>query len=607
MDYRNNFYKLGVSNRIFAAKRIKKLFLTPNSSTYIIEWPVGISKSQIDDAMDCVNQYLEFPSIKLFDLVGLLSYQALEMLYDGKEVDSATNEDHMNGTSFKNSPFYQAMRNDFAGSAFSTVDQFRRGAERVVCHLNCHVYDNVLYEKIIAVLEDLRLESEFLQKEKKRPLQRSFVEDAASSSSLPLVSSQVNTIKYEISTAHHAFLLENEAPAAFCEYCYEWTSSEEQKLLYSCESKSFISTKLTILACGVKIHKNCRSYMTFSCNRTSLEGDDQTTDIGSEAISFITEKLAALQKEIDIELHIQDGLEKLMKAKKNVKTTDLSAQLAKNTKRLDSLKHEMQKRTVQLQNMQAQSAAQNNAKLQSESRVNSSASLLKRSKSVKPIMAQADYNEIMDDTGLLRVVVIDPLTKLQFKKAVYISENQSTLEVIEVVLKKSNLLGNPSDFTLSYQNPKGRNYKNSFITPVDDLICLKDEDRPTQIENINYSETSFILQGRKEAVTFQDLNHPFVKKQQEIILEIVENEWKYLYDLKLISSVFYDPIQESGIIPAASIKELFSNIQQIIEIHERVCNEISWEYPDQEEKLNKIIECFSLAVRNNLILTLIIE
>ncbi len=67
-------------------------------------------------------------------------------------------------------------------------------------------------------------------------------------------------------------------------------------------------------------------------------------------------KMKAIQHELDIELKIRDGLEKLTKAKssplpfikssknhKNVQQNDVHGQIERSQKKLDSLKHEMTK------------------------------------------------------------------------------------------------------------------------------------------------------------------------------------------------------------------------------------------------------------------------
>lgn len=162
----------------------------------------------------------------------------------------------------------------------------------------------------------------------------------------------------------------------------------------------------------------------------------------------------ALQREVDIELKIQEGLEKLTKAKSKSKQKDagISSQLEKNNKRLDFLKHEIQKRNMQLQ------ALQNSPKAADPIQQKLSRKKLVPKLSSAGIGKAESVTELSGmDTGLLRVVVVDPATKSEFKKAVFITENQSTVEVIEMILSKANFNVVPNQFQLSYKLPdKGK-------------------------------------------------------------------------------------------------------------------------------------------------------
>lgn len=147
----------------------------------------------------------------------------------------------------------------------------------------------------------------------------------------------------------------------------------------------------------------------------------------------------ALQREVDIELKIQEGIEKITRAKskkkKGKKSKDqdeVDYQLVKNNKKLAILKHELQKRTAQLQVLQQEEAQRSNSNSE-----------------------RGKTEEVSEDTGLLRVSVTDPITKSVFKKALHIKENQSTIEVIQFILDKSNINGMPTEFQLSYSNKKG--------------------------------------------------------------------------------------------------------------------------------------------------------
>lgn len=74
--------------------------------------------------------------------------------------------------------------------------------------------------------------------------------------------------------------------------------------------------------------------------------------------------------------------------------------------------------------------------------------------------------------------------------------------------------------------------------------------------------------------------------------EIIESEAKYSEDLKLINSIFIEPLAGTDIISDADAKELFININDISPIHEKICFEISRPYPKAEDKISKLINCY---------------
>ncbi len=133
--------------------------------------------------------------------------------------------------------------------------------------------------------------------------------------------------------------------------------------------------------------------------------------------------------------------------KKNSLEKDILDQLEKNNRRLDVLKHEMQKRKIQLQTIQnAPTVPLPLALKKSALNKNTGNSLEREGK-------KDSQDTSLLDTGILRVVVVDPATKAEVKKAIYITENQSTVEVIEMILNKANLSGLPNEFQLSYKTP----------------------------------------------------------------------------------------------------------------------------------------------------------
>jgi hypothetical protein len=235
------------------------------------------------------------------------------------------------------------------------------------------------------------------------------------------------------------------------------TATRNQLNVQARMNYTYAKVGITNTGCGIYSHKNCRNQIQISCIKTAMDKDTTAMGIehGSDKIRMVQEKLDALQREVNIELKIQEGLEKITKAKYDPKASkskrsqtekDIHSQFEKNTKRLEALKHEMQKRTIQLQSLQR--SQQDLTDQQNKKKGHLGASQLKEAGTSSSLT-----NLPLMDTGLLRVTIVDPLTKSEFKKAIYIPENQSTVEVIEMVLNKANLTGAPNSFQLSYTLP----------------------------------------------------------------------------------------------------------------------------------------------------------
>jgi hypothetical protein len=462
VDYRNNFGKLSSSYRSTAAKRIKKLYLSPNSA-YPVQWPMDISNPTVEEVLDKLSIAMDSPDVTTYDDIGSLALNSLEKAYLGTFLGSTSAEQNesLQFYNFRTSPFAQEMINDLLGTFQITSSQYKRGAERVIEMCNTITMDMGAYENIMVILEDLSLENEFIrqgQKKKQKQLANSMsasnitAEEVANSLAGPAknLRSQYATQ----STVNHAFLPSKMlTTGGFCEYCFELGGSEEARSLYSCESKICL-----ILACGFVSHKNCRYYVSISCVKTSAD-EERNEGESSEKIRLIQEKIIALQREVDIELKIQEGVEKIVKAKKIGKSKqktaaekDIILQLEKNNKRLEVLKHEMQKRKVQLQSAQLSAVAAPVIAGQAKK-----GPLSKLAHGLENKRTNSNTDTSMLDTGILRVVVVDPITKSEFKKAIYITENQSTVEVIEMILTKSNVAGTPNDYELSFKTPEGGN------------------------------------------------------------------------------------------------------------------------------------------------------
>jgi hypothetical protein len=114
IEFRTNYYKMTVNNRVIAAKRFKKLYLT-KTALFPIEWPDEISDPSIEEVLEKTWLSIEAPEIHVFDDIGFLALQALEKAFLGQFKPTPNlgegYEDRFE-IDFASGPFYQAMRND---------------------------------------------------------------------------------------------------------------------------------------------------------------------------------------------------------------------------------------------------------------------------------------------------------------------------------------------------------------------------------------------------------------------------------------------------------------------------------------------------------------
>ncbi|XP_049947782.1 rho guanine nucleotide exchange factor 12 [Schistocerca serialis cubense] len=78
------------------------------------------------------------------------------------------------------------------------------------------------------------------------------------------------------------------------------------------------------------------------------------------------------------------------------------------------------------------------------------------------------------------------------------------------------------------------------------------------------------MQGVEEEV-LQNLS-PREKKRQEVINELFHTERSHVRNLKVLNQVFYRPMLENQILPPDQIQLLFSNLEEVLEIHSQFNN-----------------------------------
>ncbi|KAI8905600.1 hypothetical protein EDD86DRAFT_249172 [Gorgonomyces haynaldii] len=508
--FRNNFESMSMQSRITNCKKIYNSYFKVGAVLQIA-WPEEMQSTLVLPAVDLIRELLETPDITMFDEISFLALQAMQLLYAG------------------------AYSVESGGSAHVSAQHVQRSIERGLETMQLmsleHIVDKVgLHFDLIQ--HELGITSPFSPIQSARRQQSMYL---VRDKSLGVSSRELALVRQEA----HTYLPNKNVEMQWCQYCLKSFSidkpSEDFLSPYKCE------------VCNYMCHKMCRGLTRLSCLKLSNNNDLDSIEIGSERVKLVAEKLAVLQKEIDMEMKIQDGLEKIAKAKGSLRLKkkvdpDISNQLEMSGRRLETLKHEMQKRRIQLQSLQA--------KNELISQLNNSLS------------ASEDTNQPSDnDGGILRVLVEDPQTKIQAKKVIYISNNQSTLEVITTILGKANVSGKPNEFQLSYQLS-------------DHQIVMKPEDRPMQQEN----KTEVKSDIKRIDTLFQ--------KQQEILGEIYESEEKYCNDLHLLDAVFAKPFEQS--IRQEDVQVLFANLQEIISIHDLVQEKINQRPGKSVETLTNI-------------------
>ncbi|EGF78547.1 hypothetical protein BATDEDRAFT_90488 [Batrachochytrium dendrobatidis JAM81] len=646
---------MNAAARVTAAKRIYSTYLSTNRATFPLRWTHFISGPPVEDVIQVITLALDSPSAAIFDDISYIAMQTLESIYSGTytpvdyDMEPMSSQDSNHCMKFRKSAFYQAMRNDLRGTIHLTTVQHARAVERLVDLSNTLPLDPIIWDKIYTSLEGVYLDHEspisksiqtarknigllIAQSGSNRAWSTSSLKEEESpfSSTKMLRSGAQNTRTFDSSEASHTFLPARAGDSTMCEYCGLRLTfdrgTEDSGSAYRCET------------CGYICHKNCRSQVHVTCTRSSAAVDlDMGAEVHSEKIRLVSEKLAALEKEVDIEMKIRDGLEKITKAKhlsglggSNIagsgnlsgggtvgigksrlkKPTsieqEVTSQLERNTKRLAALKHEIQKRHLQLQNLQsivvATASSTHSDSISELSKTISCCDLSNQNGIVNASnnsisggmrSLNASYNpqstsrlahtDEMHDGGLIRVLIQDPSTKTESKKAIYIGENQSTVEVIERILEKANLPGIPTEFELSYTRPDGGR------------VLVKDEDRPLQIEDVDFSVMFFKISHREEPIP-RNLNNPLIKKQREILMEIYESEMNYSQDLKLIVQTFLKPFESSGMLDMPTLENIFSNIEEIVTIHESLGKSLKEVTNDTNFQANTIIKCFTDSV-----------
>lgn len=362
-----------------------------------------------------------------------------------------------------------------------------------------YIEDEIIWEKIILCLESIGVDVEALkikQEHKMRERQVSnhkiknnqsteelLVSPTSSKDAIPPQKSEKDwkksTAQLNSVSSQHTFVQCIEPQHLFCEFCFKKGSDTENSIMYRCES------------CGYTCHKVCRYSIKVTCDDLpSPEGSDELgTDFldssstreqtNEEKIRRFEEKIAATQKELDIEMRIRDGLSKITKAKVNLlkrpkknNDTDTSKQLETSTKKMDILKHELQKCQIQLAALHAAVAAEKKKYETSEGEVISS----------EPISPEKTSSSRPSE--VMKLTAIDPVTKTESIKTFVVTDEMTVRQIVSKAIEKFVLEGIDEDYQITYKSE-------------DADIPLRMDD-PIIIPSIDFSQTKFLLSSKTD-------------------------------------------------------------------------------------------------------------
>jgi len=622
-EFRTNYYLYNSSGRKNQATKIYNCYFVQASPNYI-EWKFSEEQysSCINDLNYFVYRELDNPDSQIFDRFIFLSMIILEKAFYGElpeyqdrafypRLDNSELDE--SGESFEKSVFYKELKNDIKGSMNITTSQFQRAIERVL-DLPAEYFDTIeIVEKIETYISNFEvnyndlLNSKLLtevkpgllrmdkknsmkinsddkssinsQNQISSTLSQTSINDLTKSQRLkkiktdalpdekslisPLLKDQ--SIRKSMTTnisnlvdqlkIGHTFVQNTEKDTVFCEYCYKQlqfkkVDKNDDSLAYKCE------------VCNMSCHKYCRNLIKVNClehTSTALMDEYGEDALKSENINRIQMKMKAIQHELDIELKIRDGLEKLTKAKssplpsfikssknhnKNAQPSDVHGQIERSQKKLDSLKHEMTKYRLCL------------------------TKLLEESKLSKEETGGSDSTkkEDISEGEVIKICCKNITNCTDLTKSFYATSETTTEMLIINAIEKFILDGTYKDYELTYNIDKEEKK-------------IEDIKEPILHHKINFQEVLFNLKLKdNNHVKLKDTKKPSENKnelkQKEILEEICNLECYYLKCLNMIVKYFKEPLAASKFLTSNDIDIIFSNIEDILEIHSELNEDI---------------------------------
>ncbi|TPX30396.1 hypothetical protein SeMB42_g07924, partial [Synchytrium endobioticum] len=420
IQYRSDYNSFHASARRVHAQRIFNKYLARNAPLSIKLWKV--EKISVRKALVACQANIDHPEPGLFDDLAYIALRNLENVHDGCfDEDGAaapvrddascgslkSQSDHA-AQSFRESAFHQAMQNDLRGTRQLTTVQYQRAAERIMDMPPGYFDEPEVWDKFAAAVGAMGLDCDAFRQRlgaentkdasRRRRSTNLSVRRGKTSTSLESSSNTAATasasgspddanpsanssgkikdpmkrdlarlrapgVASDRSDLEHAFVQYVDNDMEFCEYCFKslvHPNADDGNAAYRCET------------CRYVCHKGCRMQMKISCIKIFTAEDAPGGEEGSEKLRRVADKIQAFQHEIDIEMRIRDGMERMISAKnaltgftRNNKPTpqelEMTALMEKSNNKLDILKHGLQKCNVQPSTLTAGEAQQAHA------------------------------------------------------------------------------------------------------------------------------------------------------------------------------------------------------------------------------------------------------
>ncbi|KAI9209472.1 uncharacterized protein BJ171DRAFT_418538 [Polychytrium aggregatum] len=585
-DYRALYHSLHASYRKSTALRIFNSYLSAHAVLPLrwgSKWEPTFRK-----VLTTIKSNLDAVDITLYDELGYLTLQVLEDIYDGAfpcdDLNDQSDAPFKDAPAFERSAFYQAMCTDLCGTRHLTTAQYNRAGERIMDMPVNYFSDPEVVNRIIQMLESMEVDCHNFRNrgvhrtgsigkqsgsKSKSPGQTSskstaiIEEETPPQSSYPSkTSSKRSSSLQKIMDTAHAFIQQSSHDKRFCEACFLRLSapSEEQPqapTMYQCQS------------CGIICHKTCRNKIGMPCiKKVDVEEDDANEQMHSEKVRKLTEKIQAIQKEVDIEMKIQDGLDKMNRAKtalspsKKKSTSssepELTVQAENSNKKLEVLKHELQKCRLQLAALTAAVTPTSNYnkslgsidKLQSSDEPDTSN--VKASTSTAPPLQDSINNlDEIQKGEVIKLTSVDSQSKTESTKAFFITPQMTCRDLIVSAISKFMLPGFEEEYQVFYPSEYGD-------------VPLRGEDHPLSL-GTTLTVSNFKLAKKFDSSRRMELNEQ--RKQMAVVMEICDTETAYFSDLSNLVEIFMKPLLKIGPNYEPDVSMIFSNIQTLLATH----------------------------------------